>query len=94
MMRIGLEMCSASSCSKSSLQYFLLVLLNNTASSAQNLQTVSPVRMKSEVPVKIKLRFVAHDECSKSEVSKAGSRYLLDLTLKVHLRHNLFNLMT
>ena len=41
--------------------------------------------MKGAVPLKIKLRFVAHDDRSKCEVSEAGIKCHLDLTLKVPL---------
>ena len=40
-------------------------------------------KMREAVPLKIKLRFVAHDDCSKCEVSDAGIKCHLDLTLKV-----------
>jgi hypothetical protein len=39
--------------------------------------------MKCKVPDKFKLRFIANDDYSKNEVSNTGSKYLLDLTLKV-----------
>lgn len=62
----------------------------NQAGSGTNRQLYSRVgttdssqNMRGEVPVKIKLRFVAHDESSKCEVSEAGSKCHLDLTLKV-----------
>ena len=40
-------------------------------------------KMREAVPLRIKLRFVAHDDCSKCEVSEAGIKCHLDLTLKV-----------
>jgi hypothetical protein len=39
--------------------------------------------MKVDIPLKIKLSFVAFDEYSRCEVSDTGSKNRLDLTLKV-----------
>jgi hypothetical protein len=44
---------------------------------------VQSMIVKVKIPEKIKLRFVAFDESSRSEVNASGGKHLIDLTLKV-----------